>query len=71
MDKSLKVFSKAIGYVTILVVYLTVLFRGLLPYLWGSRLDLVVLSTPFVGVLGFVLFIYISAKLYNDLRNTK
>lgn len=67
MDNVLKIVSKMMIYVTVLIVALVILLRGVVGTLWGSHSDFGVLAAPFAGAFGLVGILWLANKMYKDL----
>lgn len=62
--------AKGVLYGFSIVLIISVLFRGILPVLWGSGTALGLIGAAFVGILGLLLILFIISKMVKDFKSS-
>lgn len=70
MDKTLLAIAKGVLYAFSIVLVIAVLFRGILPVLWGSGTALGLIGAGFVTILGLLIILFIISKMYKDFKSS-
>jgi hypothetical protein len=71
MDRLVIIACKMVVYSATVALALAILFRGIVPFLWGAGTALGMLGAVVCGVLGFVAVVWLAYQLGKNVLNTK
>lgn len=69
MDKLTDLIAKVVMFAGIWLVLAFVIFRAMVPYLWGARSDFAMLAAVLVGIFGAVGLIWLAGKMVDSVKD--
>ena len=67
MDKFIKVFGKAVVYFGGLLTLTLVIYRGLVPFLWGGGSDLLLIAAIMIALISAPIILWLGTKAVKNI----